>query len=269
MKGKALHTLIFSILKGILLASLTTVGFAQSQAQNGQIEGTITDPNGAAMSKASVTARNLETGMIGNAETDESGVYRIPLLPLGTYRLTVEVPNFKRFVRDGITLVTGQAAAVDIQLVPGDLEETVTVSGDASVADTGRTEIGRVMNTREVQDLPLVARNPYQFGRLIANVNGRWNRGFGFPLFNANGLVRRVNYQIDGNVNTQGDRGSIRAMLISDTFVKEVQLITNGFAAEFGNTPGMIMNVITPSGSNKFSGNVSYRFRRPAPTTIW
>ena len=139
----------------------------------------------------------------------------------------------------------------------------MTVSGDASVADRGRTDIGRVMNTREVQDLPLVARNPYQFGRLTANVNGRWNRGFGFPLFNANGLVRRVNYQIDGNVNTQGDRGSIRAMLISDTFVKEVQLITNAFAAEFGNTPGMIMNVITPSGSNKFSGNVSYRFRRP------
>lgn len=262
MKGKALHTLVFSILEGIFLASLTTVCFAQSQAQNGQIEGAVTDPNGAAMSKASVTARNLETGTTRTSDTDESGIYRFPLLPLGTYRLTVEVPNFKRFVHDAITLVTGQAATVDIQLAPGDVEETVTVSGDASVADTGKTEIGRVMNTREVQNVPLVARNPYQFGRLTANVNGRWNRGFGFPLFNANGLVRRVNYQIDGNVNTQGDRGSIRAMLISDTFVNEVQLITNGFAAEFGNTPGMIMNVITPSGSNKFSGNVSYRFRR-------
>jgi hypothetical protein len=263
MRGKALHTLVFSILAGFFLASLITACFAQSQAQNGEIAGTITDPNGAAVSKTSVTVRNLETGTTRIATTDESGVYRFPLLPLGTYRVTVEVSNFRRFVRDGITLATGQAAPVNIQLVPGDVEETVTVSGDASVADTGKTEIGRVMNTREVQNVPLIARNPYQLGRLTANVNGRWNRGFGFPLFNANGLVRRVNYQIDGNVNTQGDRGSIRAMLISDTFVKEVQLITNGFAAEFGNTPGMIMNVITPSGSNKFSGNVSYRFRRP------
>ena len=239
MRGKALHTLVFSILAGFFLASLITACFAQSQAQNGEIAGTITDPNGAAVSKASVTVRNLETGTTRIATTDESGVYRFPLLPLGTYRVTVEVSNFKRFVRDGITLATGQAAPVDIPLEPGDVEETVTVSGDASVADTGKTEIGRVMNTREVQNVPLIARNPYQLGRLTANVNGRWNRGFGFPLFNANGLVRRVNYQIDGNVNTQGDRGSIRAMLISDTFVKEVQLITNGFAAEFGNTPGM------------------------------
>jgi hypothetical protein len=263
MRGKALHTLVLSILAGFFLASLITACFAQSQAQNGEIEGLITDANGAAVSKASVMARNLETGTTRTATTDESGVYRFPLLPLGTYQITVEAPNFKRFVHDGITLVTGQAAPLNVQLEPGDLDATVTVSGDASVADTGKTEIGRVMNTREVQNVPLIARNPYQLGRLTANVNGRWNRGFGFPLFNANGLVRRVNYQIDGNVNTQGDRGSIRAMLISDTFVKEIQVITNGFAAEFGNTPGMIMNVITPSGSNKFNGNVSYRFRRP------
>ncbi|MEP6703381.1 MAG: TonB-dependent receptor, partial [Acidobacteriota bacterium] len=256
-----------SIVVAALISLLLTFGHlparAQSQALDGQIEGTITDPNGAAVSRALVTARNLETGTTRTAATDESGVYRFPLLPLGTYRITVEVSNFKRFVRDGITLAAGQAAAVNIQLEPGDVKETVTISGDASVADTGKTDIGRVMNTREVQNVPLIARNPYQLGRLTANVNGRWNRGFGFPLFNANGLLRRVNYQMDGNVNTQGDRGSIRAMLISDTFVKEIQVITNGFAAEFGNTPGMIMNVITPSGSNKFSGNVSYRFRRP------
>jgi hypothetical protein len=263
LKVRAPKLFIVAALNGLLLITLLTAAFAQSHATNGQIEGMVTDPNGAAVSKASVTARNLETGTTRNAATDESGVYRFALLPLGTYRITVEAPNFKRFVRDGITLATGQAASVNIQIEPGDIDETVTVSGDASVVDTAKTEIGRVMNTREVQNVPLVARNPYQLGRLTANVNGRWNRGFGFPIFNANGLVRRVNYLIDGNVNTQGDRGSIRAMLISDTDVKDIQLITNWIAAEFGNTPGMIMNVITPSGSNKFSGNLSYLFRRP------
>jgi hypothetical protein len=264
MKGKALHILTFSIIVGFLLGSLTTASFAQSQALNGQIEGTIADLNGAAVRGAVITSANIETGTTRTETTDESGVFRFPLLPLGTYRIKVEAAGFRRSVREGITLATGQSVAVNIQLEPGNVEETITVSGDASIADTGKTDIGRVMTEREVQNVPLIARNPYRLGRLTTNVNGRWNRSGGFPLFNANGLVRRVNYQIDGNVNTQGDRGSIRQMLISDTYIKEVQLITNGFAAEFGNTPGMIMNVITPSGSNSFNGNVSYRFRRPS-----
>src|SRR5215216_1471800 len=109
MNGKALKILVFSIIAGFFLGSLITACFAQSEAQNGQIEGTITDPNGAAVSKASVTARNLETGTTRTATTDQSGVYRFPLLPLGTYRITVEASGFRRFVRDGITLATGQS----------------------------------------------------------------------------------------------------------------------------------------------------------------
>src|SRR3982750_703497 len=162
MKCKLSHNLVFCICTGFLLGSLISTCFAQSEAQNGQIEGTITDPNGAAVSKASVSSRNVETGTTRSAATGESGVYRFPLLPLGTYRITVQAPNFKRFVRDGITLAAGQAATVDIPLEPGSVEETVIVSGDASVADSGKTEIGRVMNTREVQNIPLIARNPYQ-----------------------------------------------------------------------------------------------------------
>ena len=77
-------------------------------------------------------------------------------------------------------------------------------------------------------------------------------------------IVRRVNYLLDGNTNTQGDRAGIRFMIISEIFVSEIQLVTNGFAAEFGNTPGLIMNVVTPSGTNTIHGSVSYRFRRPS-----
>jgi hypothetical protein len=83
-------------------------------------------------------------------------------------------------------------------------------------------------------------------------------------MINANGYLRRVNFLLDGNTNTQGDRGSLRFMLISDTYISEIQLVTNGFAAEFGNTPGLIMNVVTPSGTNKISGAISYRLRRPS-----
>ncbi|HEX8564933.1 MAG TPA: TonB-dependent receptor [Pyrinomonadaceae bacterium] len=235
---------------------------AQSQALNGQIEGTITDPNGAAVPNASVTVRNIETGSERQITTDENGVYRAPLLPLGTWRITVEAPNFKRYVREGVTLTTGQTATIDLALEAGDVSATVTVTSDAPIADPGKIDVGRVMNSREVQNLPLVSRNPYNYSLLQANVTGRPNSEFGVPRINANGYARRTNYQLDGNNNTQADRNGIRLMPISDVFVSEVQLVTNGFAAEFGNTPGLIMNAVTPSGTNGIHGSTSYRFRR-------
>ena len=235
---------------------------AQSQAINGQIEGVVTDSTGAAIPNAAITIRNIETGAERSVTSDESGIYRAPLLPLGTYRVTVSTPNFKRLIREGITLTTGQVATVNLTLEAGDVSATVTVSSDAPIADPGKIDVGRVMNTREVQNLPLVSRNPYNYSLLQANVTGRPNSEFGVPRINANGYARRTNYQLDGNNNTQGDRAGIRLMPISEIFVSEVQLVTNGFSAEFGNTPGLIMNAITPSGTNDFHGTASYRFRR-------
>lgn len=264
---------INSMLKGIFAAFaflLITLSFgitnssAQSQAINGQIEGVVSDSNGAALPSASVVVRNIETGAERTVATDSDGVYRLPLLPLGTYRITVEAANFKRHVREGVTLTTGQTATVNVSLEPGAVSETVTITSDAPIADPGKIDLGRVMNTREVQNLPNVSRNPYNFALLQSNVTGRPNIEFGVPRINANGYTRRTNYQLDGNNNTQADRGGIRLMPISDTFVSEVQLVTNGFAPEFGNTPGLIMNAVTPTGTNGFHGSASYRFRRTA-----
>jgi len=245
-----------------LLGSVEIAG--QSQAINGQIEGIVTDANGAAVPNATVTIRNIETGSERTLTTDAGGGYRAPLLPLGTYRVTIEAQNFKRLIREGVTLTTGSTATVNAALEAGGLEETVTITSDAPIADPGKIDVGRVMNAREVQNLPLVSRNPYNYALLQANVTGRPNVEFGVPRINANGYTRRTNYQLDGNNNTQADRGGIRLMPISDTFVSEVQLVTNGFSAEFGNTPGLIMNAVTPSGTNGLHGSASYRFRRTA-----
>jgi hypothetical protein len=258
--------LIRAFLYCSVLCAVFAFGFnrinAQSQAINGQIEGTVTDSVGGSIPNAPITVRNIETGAERSVTSDASGFYRVPLLPLGTYRVTVEVTNFKRLVREGITLSTGQTATVNVSLEPGGLSETVTVSSDAPIADSAKIDVGRVMNAQEVQNLPLVSRNPYNYALLQANVTGRPNAEFGVPRINANGYTRRTNYQLDGNNNTQADRGGIRLMPISDTFISEVQLVTNGFSAEFGNTPGLIMNAVTPSGTNGFHGSASYRFRR-------
>ncbi len=250
------------ILLSLVVLGLSSFGFAQSQALNGQIEGTISDANGAVVPNASVTATNKETGTERQTTTDGSGTYKIPLLPLGSYRVTVEAANFKKLVRDGITLSTGQTATIDGSLQAGGASETVVIEADSPIADTGKIDVGRVMNTREVENLPLVSRNPYNYSLLQANVTGRPNAEFGVPRINANGYTRRTNYQLDGNSNTQADRGGIRLMPISETFVSEVQLVTNGFSAEFGNTPGLIMNAVTPNGTNNIRGSASYRFRR-------
>lgn len=236
--------------------------FAQSQALNGQIEGVVTDNAGAAVPGATVTARNLNTGATRNVTTDTTGIYRIPLLPLGKYEVTVEAANFKKLIRTGITLTTGQTATVNAKLEAGGVSEVVNISADSPIVDPGKIDVGRVMDAQEVQNLPLVARNPYNYSLLQANVTGRPNSEFGVPRINANGYARRTNYQLDGNANTQADRAGIRLMPISEVFVSEVQLVTNGFSAEFGNTPGLIMNAITPSGTNDFHGSASYRFRR-------
>lgn len=235
---------------------------AQAQALNGQIEGVVTDASGGAVPNASITVRNIETGTERQLTSDTNGVYRAPLLPLGTYRITVEVPNYKKLVREGITLTAGQTATVDLGLEAGDVSATVTITSDAPIADPGKIDVGRVMNTREVQDLPLVSRNPYNFSLLQANVVGRPNTEFGVPRVSANGYARRTNFQLDGNANTQANQAGLRLVPISETFVSEVQLVTNGFSAEFGNTPGLVMNNITPSGTNGFHGSASYRFRR-------
>jgi hypothetical protein len=236
--------------------------YAQSQALNGQIEGVVTDATGASVPNATITIRNIERGNELQVRSDESGVYRAPLLPLGTYRITVEASNFKRLVREGITLSAGQTATVNLGLEAGDVSATVTVTSDAPIADPGKIDVGRVMNTREIQDLPLVSRNPYNFSLLQANVVGRPNTEFGVPRVSANGYARRTNFQLDGNVNTQANQAGLRLVPISETFISEVQLVTNGFSAEFGNTPGLIMNNITPSGTNGFHGSAGYRFRR-------
>lgn len=255
-----ISTFIFTLLALAAVGSLNVNG--QSQAINGQIEGIVSDANGAAVPNATVIVRNIETGAERTVTTDSGGVYRVPLLPLGTYRVTIEAQNFKRYVQEGIILTTGSVATVRANLETGGLEETVTVTMDAPIADPGKIDVGRVMNTREVQNLPLVSRNPYNYALLQANVTGRPNVEFGVPRINANGYTRRTNYQLDGNNNTQADRGGIRLMPISDTFISEVQLVTNGFAPEFGNTPGLIMNAVTPSGTNGIHGSASYRFRR-------
>ena len=258
------HVLVVFVAIGLGLASAESRVSAQAQALNGQIEGTVYDQVGGAVANAEIRAVHMEVGASRNVRSDANGIYRLPLLPLGTWRITVDAPDFRRLIREGILLEAGQTTTVDLVLSPGELSESVIVSGDAPVADTGKTDLGRVMDNREVHNVPLPTRNPLNLVILQANVTGRPNRSFNFPQVNVNGFARRVYYQFEGNTNTQPNSAGFRLMFISEVYVNEIQIVTNAFAPEFGNTTGMIMNVITPSGTNELSGSAGYLFRRPS-----
>ena len=237
---------------------------AQSQAINGTIEGTITDQSGAALPGVSVTVTNIDTGDTRVVVSNEAGVYRAPLLPLGQYRVAAEIQGFRKFEQQGLTLSAGQTATININMTVGNVSEAITVTSESPVAEPGKIDLGRTIGETEVRNLPLVSRNPYNFAFLQANVAGYENNEFGVPRINANGSQMRTNYQIDGNTNTEKDRAGLRMLPISEVLVREVKVITNGFAPEFGQTTGMVYNAITPSGTNAVRGSASYRFKRNA-----
>jgi hypothetical protein len=245
-----------------LLGLTPAAAFAQSQATNGSIEGTVTDASGGILPGVSVTITNLDTGTTETVITNDKGLYRAPLLPLGTYRIAAELQGFKRAEKTGITLSVGETAVVNAQMSVGQVSETVNVSGDSPALNTARIDIGHTMSTTEVKNLPLVARNPYNFALVQPGVTGTENVEFGVPHLAANGASMRINYMIDGNTNTEKDRAGLRLLPMSEVMIQEVKVVTTGFAPEFGQTMGMVFNAVTPSGTNAFHGESSYLFRR-------
>jgi hypothetical protein len=165
----------------ILATGFSPTAFAQSQAINGTIEGTVLDDQGAVLPGVTVTITNVDTGDTRIVVTNESGLYRAPLLPLGTYRVNAELQGFKRFEQSGITLTAGRTAVIDLRLSVGAVAETITVTADAPLVDSGRIELGRTLTEAEIKTLPLTSRNPYNFALLQPGVVGFENQEFGVP----------------------------------------------------------------------------------------
>jgi outer membrane receptor protein involved in Fe transport len=252
------------VLCACLILAVPGHAAAQAQAANGNIEGSVRDSTNAPLPGVTVTVTNMDTGLTRTSLTNDEGVYRAVLLPLGRYRVKAELQGFKTFEQQGLTLSAGQIAVINIELAVGTVSETVTVSSESPVAEPGKIDLGRTIGENEIRNLPLVSRNPYNFAFLQANVTGYENNEFGVPRINANGTQMRTNYQLDGNTNTEKDRAGLRLLPVSEVLVREVKVITNGFAPEFGQTTGMVYNAITQSGTNTLNGSASYRFKRNA-----
>jgi len=243
----------------VLLAGTNSVG---AQATTGTIEGIVKDNQGLAVPGATLTVRNVETNVSRSLASSGDGGYRFLNMPVGNYEITVELTGFARYVRDGITLAVNQVAVVEVELRPAALTELVTVSADAPLLNTTTAEVGVRFDTQRVAELPVMgSRNIFTLARSAPGVSelasGQTNfaSGTSEANFSSNGArLRSNNIMIDGQDSNDPSVTGRQQPINNTDIVQEIRLITNQFAAEYGRAAGSIMNVVTKSGTNDFSG---------------
>jgi Carboxypeptidase regulatory-like domain/TonB dependent receptor-like, beta-barrel len=247
----------------ILFAIAPAVARAQVSAINAGIRGRVTDPADAALPEAQVTVKNTATGYTRTTSSGADGYYVLSDLPIGTYTVTIEKQGFATLTFPGVVLETGNEAVMNGTMKVGAVTTTVTVSSGAPILEPSSVFVGSTISQLEVTNLPLTSRNPYNFILFQPGISGHPNPELGIPrTINTNGQMDRIRYEIDGMENTETDVFGLRAYPISDSYVREVQTITDSFAPEFGDTTGDTYNVITGSGTNDFHG-LLYWLNRP------
>ena len=251
--------LVRSVLAFVMLACLSL----SAQQITGNIRGTVTDPSGAVIRGATVTARQAETGLTRETTTDRDGNYVLLELPIGHYRVQVSATGFQEYVQDGITLNVNQTASVLAHLAVGSEKEQVLVSADAPLIEPTVTSMGKVVQQRELEDLPLNGRNFSQLGLLqpgvvpltpgIAEAGGNLRAG---QAYSVNGQrPESNNFLIDGANNFNGVDGGFVLKPPVDA-ISEFRIITHSANAEFGGSLGSTTNIVTRSGTNQLHGTL-------------
>src|SRR5712691_10214985 len=247
----------------LLLALAPIALFAQSST--GSIAGTVTDDNGGALPGVTVSASNIATGVERNGVTTTTGHYQIALLSPGTYTVQADLSGFQVLKRERVVVNVGTDVTLDIKLKPG-VAETVTVTAAAPVIETSRSEVSSVVNEKSIQNLPTNGRNFIDFVLTTPGVV-RDVRGGDISFAGQRGTLNSM--VVDGANNdntffgqTVGRTGSGRAPYqFSQDAVKEFQVNTNSYSAEYGRAGAAVINVVTKSGTNDFHGSVFDYYR--------
>src|SRR6266404_905032 len=143
VRGKSMKKFIYTFVFLLFSAAVSL----HAQTTNGSIEGSVTDPSGGAVAGASVTARNMDTGLTQATTSTQAGIYSLPNLPPGRYSVTVEAPNLKKYSREGVTVATGSTVSLDIPMQVGSVSESVTVTADALQLETATSDIGATVQS--------------------------------------------------------------------------------------------------------------------------
>nr|WP_255551081.1 TonB-dependent receptor [Granulicella sp. dw_53] len=242
-----------------MAATGSVSAYAQSQSINGTIRGRAADTTGASLPDTTIAIVNTDVGYTKTVTTDAEGYFVLLNLPLGTYKISVKKTGFSSVDYQSIVLNAGKELTLDPVLTVGANTTEIEVTANTAGIDPSTLNLQRTLDAREIQNLPLTSRNPYNFILFQPGVSGHPNQELGIPrTINTNGLLDRINYQMDGMVNTESDRIGLRLFPIGEIFVKEVQTVSNSFAPEFGWTSGNVYNVISNNGTNSLHGKFQY-----------
>src|SRR6266404_6268343 len=258
-----------------LLMMLTCLPSALAQS-SASIKGIVTDPSGAPVSAARVTAKNTETGALRSASTDDAGRYQIVWLAVGQYELAVAKPGFQEAIRGGIRLVVGQEAGVDLKLQVSAVKAEVRVTEDAPIVSTSTRDISGLVGEQQVKDLPLNGRSYDLLLPLNPGVvNFTWMKTGGTGISNS---TTGNNFAVSGNRPQQNlfllngveftgaaennmQPGGTSGMLLGVDAVREFNVLRDSYGAEFGKRPGGQVVIVTQSGTNQWHGT-AFEFLR-------
>ena len=255
----------FALIACLLLTAIAA--FPQSQATTGNIEGRVTDPNGAAVPTVTITATNQETGLAKSTNADEGGNFRLLFLPPGKYRVTTAgAQGFAGADFGNVIVTVGGRTPLEIQLKVGGTTTMVDVAAEGQMVETSRSAVSSTVNERAIQNLPVNGRNFLDFATLTPGVVRDPTRAGDLAVGGQKGTLNSL--QVDGADNNNtffgqsfGRTGTRPPYQFSEESVQEFQVNQNGFSAEFGRAGGAVINVVTKSGTNQWHGSAFEYFR--------
>ena len=252
----------------LLLLVLLVIGFCVPQsalAQTASITGTVKDNSGAVVPQAKITIQNKATSALRVTETGESGTYRITALPPGRYDVLIEKLGFKTVEYSQIELTVGQVQSLDATLVPSTITEKVTVKGEeVAPIDLNDAQITNLVSSQQVENLPLVLRDPYQLTLLSP---GAIQSNSLLGGFSVNGSrERNNNFLLDGTDNNDAEIPGLTLpqpglTSLNPDAVQEFRVITSNYLPEFGRNSGAVVDIVTRRGTNDFHSDL-YWFGR-------
>ena len=249
-----------------VIAALTCPAWAQSTG--GRILGRVTDPTGAVLANVKITLVNEATGVSRSVQSNENGDYSIVEVQPGTYHVEFEQTGFKTNIQKAITVEVNQVLTLNSIMQIGQTQETVEVSSEAPLVDTTTTQLGAVVNDRAVSQLPLNARDTYQFLQLqpgvMSTVGSSNSVVYGNDKAGAvsvnGGRGRANNFSVNGG-DANDQFVNLPTVQPSPDSIEEFRVLTNTFDAEYGRNSGSVVNVVTKSGTNQLHGNLYEFFR--------
>jgi outer membrane receptor protein involved in Fe transport len=273
---KGVSPMRFLVLTVLCALLLGFAGQLHAQLSTATMFGTVTDPSGAAIPKATVTITQTDTGFTRTVITSGGGSYRADFLPIGPYTVTVEAAGFQKLEHAGITLTVTEDAHLDLAMTLGASEQTIEVKADIPLLNTGNSTLGRTVGNVEIDNLPLVDRNVYTLLDLTPGVqnnnaagtggNGGVINPLGYPEQHVkiNGStdsgVGQVSYYLDGGSNMTGVRNTGNPLPNPDA-IREFSVQTNNYSAQYGRNSSGVVTVLTKSGTNQFHGSAFEFFR--------